>query len=345
MNILLGDLPAAVLSAWASPDLSFGTSQVIESTITQQVIRAPLAEPSGLLTALRVTVGGPNLSVAGARVTSMSFELQDRTGAFYAAGALDGFSVGAFDTTAGVDIGTYVRALQLRQDPGNFASRYLTGDDRILGNAAANALQGGAGRDELRGAGGDDVLDGGSGVDTALYGLPRSSYLLAKAGANWNVKALSGNEGTDTLIDVERLRFDNTSLALDLSGNAGTAAKIIGALFGPAVLKNKDFVGIGLQWLDQGSSYPSLVDMAVKSVAFKQQLASPSNTDFVKLVYQNVTGTVPDPADLNYYVALLDVGVYTQSQLAFIACEMPINAAHIDLVGLASTGIEFTPQG
>lgn len=345
MNILLGDVPTPLLSAWASPNLSSGSLRLLENTITRQVVETPLSEPSGELTALQVGVGGPNLSAVGARVTSFTFTLKDRTGALFTAGSLDGLSVGADDNAAGVDIGTYVRALQLQQDPGNFASRYLTGDDRILGNAAANQLQGGAGRDEMRGAGGNDVLDGGSAVDTALYSLPRSSYALSKAGANWTVQALSGNEGTDTLIDVERLRFDKTALALDLSGNAGSTAKIIGALFGPASLTNKDFVGIGLQWLDQGSSYPALVDLAVKSVPFKQQLASPSNVDFVKLVYQNVTGTVPNPADLNYYVALLDVGVYTQSQLAFIACELPINAAHINLVGLATTGIEFTPQG
>ena len=65
----------------------------------------------------------------------------------------------------------------------------------------------------------------------------------------------------------------------------------------------------------------------------------------MKLVYKNVVGTAPSAADLSYFVELLDVGSYTQSSLAQLACETDLNKTHIDLVGLMSVGMEFIPVG
>jgi len=42
-------------------------------------------------------------------------------------------------------------------------------DDRLTGDAGANALRGGDGNDRLTGAGGDDLLDGGAGADTYRF--------------------------------------------------------------------------------------------------------------------------------------------------------------------------------
>ncbi len=41
----------------------------------------------------------------------------------------------------------------------------------------------------------------------------------------------SGTDGTDTLTNVERLKFSDFSVAPDVSGYAGTTAKILGAVF------------------------------------------------------------------------------------------------------------------
>ena len=41
---------------------------------------------------------------------------------------------------------------------------------------------------------------------------------------------------------VERVTFSDTKLALDLNGNAGQAAKLLGALGGSALLGNKGVV-------------------------------------------------------------------------------------------------------
>ena len=61
---------------------------------------------------------------------------------------------------------------------------------------------------------------------------------------SWQVQNKSSPVDTDTLVNVERIQFSDTSLALDISGNAGQAAKILGAVFGPASVKDSDPVGI-----------------------------------------------------------------------------------------------------
>ena len=128
-----------------------------------------------------------------------------------------------------------------------------------------------------------------------------------------------------------------------MDGNAGITAKIIGAVFGKTYLSNKAFVGIGLQLLDDGISYPDLVSLAIGTDLFAQLAGSRSDADFVKLVYRNVVGAAPSRADLDYFVGLLDTDAFTQSSLALLACETDMNRINVDLVGLINTGIEFLP--
>ena len=155
----------------------------------------------------------------------------------------------------------------------------------------------------------------------------------------------SGRGEMGYLTGVERLAFANTHLALDIDGAAGVVAKTLAAVFGPSYLQNKTYVGLGLALVDGGMSYPELVRQAVASPLFAELAGSRTHADFVRLVYQNVIGTAPSNDELNHYVGLLETGVYTSHALAYLAAETPFNAQHINLTGLAGTGIEFTPWG
>jgi hypothetical protein len=61
----------------------------------------------------------------------------------------------------------------------------------------------------------------------------------------------------------------------------------------------------------------------------------------VDLLYANLTGAAPGAAQKAYYVGLLDQGVFSQDGLGQLAAETALNAAHIDLVGLCNTGIDY----
>lgn len=92
-------------------------------------------------------------------------------------------------------------------------------NDIIVGNDLANILMGGAGNDTLRGAGGNDTIDGGGGLDVALFSGTHHQYRLGISG---QTLTLAGPDGTDTLVRVQRLQFDEGS-TIDVSSLTDTA--------------------------------------------------------------------------------------------------------------------------
>ena len=204
-----------------------------------------------------------------------------------------------------------------------------SGNDRLIGNTAANRLDGGAG---------NDTLDGGSGVDTALYAGTHAAHSLTRTATGYTVS--SGASGTDTLASVERLQFADGKVALDLNGAAGSAARIIGASFGPTYLHNPQFVGIGISLFDAGMSLQQVAELALGSSVFLQLAGSRSNAAVVTQLYRSVVGVTPPAADLNVFVGMLNGGM-SQANLLVLAANTDLNAQHIDLVGLTQTGIGF----
>lgn len=78
---------------------------------------------------------------------------------------------------------------------------------------------------------------------------------------------------------------------------------------------------------------------------FAQLAGGRSSTAFVNHVYKNVMGQLPSAGELSYFAGVLDRGELSQDALALLACQFELNTQSVDLVGLASTGIEFTPGG
>lgn len=209
------------------------------------------------------------------------------------------------------------------------------------GGGNYTSFTGGAGNDTFTGGSNNIAIDGGQGIDTAVYAGARDNFTIARTASGYTVTDDSGAEGTDTLANIERLQFADRKLALDLGANAGNSAKIIGAVFGTQYLQSREYVGTGLTLFDSGQTMEQVARLAVGTDLFRQLAGSASNTDFVNHVYRNVTGSLPGASDLNYYVNLLDTGVYTQASLAVLAAESAPNQTNIDLVGLARTGIEY----
>jgi hypothetical protein len=146
----------------------------------------------------------------------------------------------------------------------------------------------------------------------------------------------TGSDDTDYLTNIERLKFSDKSIALDLDGNAGTTAKILGAVFGKDAVNNKNYVGIGLNFLDTGWSYDNLAGLALEAAGAK------TNDQIVSLLWTNVIGTNPTAADKQPFIALLENGM-SAGALAHLAADTSYNTTNINLVGLAQTGIEYIP--
>ena len=86
----------------------------------------------------------------------------------------------------------------------------------------------------ITGNGGSDTIDGGGGLDTALYAESVSAITLSSSEENasgtWTITLSNGDK--DTLVNVERLSFNDSRVALDLDGHAGSTAKVVGRVSG-----------------------------------------------------------------------------------------------------------------
>lgn len=211
----------------------------------------------------------------------------------------------------------------------------LTGnglDNILTGNDLANVLRGGVGQ---------DLLDGSGGIDRAAFTGVRANYVVT-VGDVGSVVAdqVSGRDGADSLLGVERAQFTDVSLALDISGNAGMVAKAIGIVLGTASLSNQTYVGVGLQQADAGMSYGDLLMFTLAA----RLGAGFSNDAEVRVLLENLYGVAPDQALVDTYVGMITSGQFTQASMAIYAADTALNAANIDLVGLAETGLLYLPQ-
>ena len=197
----------------------------------------------------------------------------------------------------------------------------------------------------------DHFVGGSGGINTLVLPSTKSNYTM-KAYSFWDSNAqamgsssgweISDNTNTYTTVDisgVQRIQFKDTALALDMSGNAGTVVKILGAVFGPATITNKQYVGLGLSLIDAGMSYAALMSLALNA----KLGAGFTDTQEIQLLYQNLyahTATINEIASID---AFITSGQQTQATLGVLAAETTNNAANINIVGLAQTGVMYTP--
>ncbi|MEK6684995.1 MAG: hypothetical protein AABY99_01255 [Pseudomonadota bacterium] len=210
----------------------------------------------------------------------------------------------------------------------------------IADHSKAEIITGGAGKDVLSGFEGNDTLNGNEDIDTANYSSHFADYDKNKnADGIWTIKHNNGgSDGTDTLSNIERLNFSDSSLALDLDGNAGITAKTLGAVFGKESVSNKTFAGIGLSLLDGGMSYEALMQLAINAALGAN---ATNHTAVVDLLYANVAGFAPATADETYFVGLLDSGAHSVASIGIMAADMALNEVNIDLAGLSQRGLEY----
>ena len=102
----------------------------------------------------------------------------------------------------GQGAGSAPHGAAVEQDVLSFIENVLGGygDDRLIGDAKANVLQGAAG---------NDTLDGADGTDTAAFSGLRLGYTISRnADGSWTVAdGTPGRDGVDHLLRMERVRF------------------------------------------------------------------------------------------------------------------------------------------
>ena len=149
--------------------------------------------------------------------------------------------------------------------PGTFSNvGGLTQNISIAPDAVIENLIAGGGNDLLTGNIANNTINGGAGLDRVTFTGPRSEYRLSgKAGQEIVLDTLANRDGTDTLINVERLKFYDQIVALNIDGNAGQAY----LLYKAALDRTPDGQGLAgwIKYMDDGGNLTAMSQMFIGS--------------------------------------------------------------------------------
>jgi hypothetical protein len=217
--------------------------------------------------------------------------------------------------------------------------------DVFVGGDGHDVIEALNGRNVLVGGSGNDELRGGDSIDIATYKASSAEVRIQfQENGLITLIAEASGEGTDILSNVERLSFEDTSVALDVGQfqNAGGVFRLFEAAFDRA----PKAVGQGywLNKLDNGSSLVDIANEFTKTEEFQRVYgnSSPDYEFYVREMFQHVLGRDPRQAGLEYWTAKLKNGESHGSILAGIA-ESDENVANV--AALIANGIQYQEQG
>lgn len=200
--------------------------------------------------------------------------------------------------------------------------------------APGTHVYGASGNDVIVLREGNERADGGAGIDTVVFSGNRSAYTVTNKN---NLISVSGVSSKDELISIERLNFSDKKLTFDLDGNPGLVARTLGLVLGKSAVYNQQYMGLGIDALDNGMSQKDLMQIALQTVLGP----AADNKAVVNLIFRNLTGSDADSANLSYFLGILDSGAMSRADLGVLAANHSLTANLIDLVGFAATGIEY----
>jgi Ca2+-binding RTX toxin-like protein len=225
----------------------------------------------------------------------------------------------------------------------NAAVGFATGDITIVDNdlsgaSTSDTLTSGTGNQTFTGGGGNDALDGGAGIDTAVFSGTRSNYTITQTATGYTVKDNRGTDGTDTLVNVERLQFSDSRVAIDVAGNGGMAYRLYQAAFN----RTPDLGGLGFQMtaMDNGLTIGQVAQNFINSPEFSATYGSLNDTQFVTQLYANVLHRTPDAGGLAFHTGNLASGVNSRADVLVGFSESPENQAA--LIGVIQGGMTYT---
>jgi hypothetical protein len=144
------------------------------------------------------------------------------------------------------------------------------------------------------------------------------------------------------LADHERVVFTDKAIAYDAAGRAGDVYALLAAALGTSDVTNA-YKGIGIYLADAGWTNKELATALLATDTYKTDAGGISDETFIKHVYKNVMGTTATIADVTALTNWMTANKYSQADVLVIASELSAFETTIGLVGLATTGIEYTP--
>ena len=195
---------------------------------------------------------------------------------------------------------------------------------------------------------GDGTVDvevdvtGTAGIDTYTMGGASTEYTITKTTDNVKLASTLVSNMEFNLADHERVVFTDKAIAYDAAGRAGDVYALLAAALGESDV-TAAYEGIGIYLADAGWTNKQLATALLATDTYKTDAGGISDETFIKHVYKNVTGTDATLADVTALTNWMTGNHYSQADVLVIASELPAFETAIGLVGLATTGIEYTP--
>jgi hypothetical protein len=195
---------------------------------------------------------------------------------------------------------------------------------------------------------GDGTVDvqvdvtGTTGIDTYTAGGASTEFTTTKTASEVKLASTLVSNLEIKLADHERVVFTDKAIAYDAAGRAGDVYALLAAALGVADV-TKAYEGIGIYLADSGWTNKQLAQALLATDAYKTDAGGVSDETFIKHVYKNVMGTDATLADVTALTNWMTTNKYSQADVLITASELASFETAIGLVGLATTGIEYTP--
>lgn len=218
---------------------------------------------------------------------------------------------------------------------GNQANNILTGllgNDVLYGEDGNDGLFGGRGNDKLNGGKGDDIIDGNQDIDTVYFSGMYSDYSLI--GSISETLTILGVDGTDELVNIERIVFDDKAYAYDIDGEAAEAYRLYQAAFDRT--PDKEGLGYWIVAMDDGMTLQGVASSFIASQEFENMYGANSTDEvFTTLLYNNILNRNPDAEGMTYW--LDELGQHDTSHragiLVFFSESVENQANVVELIG------------
>ena len=195
---------------------------------------------------------------------------------------------------------------------------------------------------------GDGTVDvtvdvtGTTGVDTYTMGGASTEYTITKTAGKIELDSTLVTNMEFNLADHERVVFTDKAIAYDAAGRAGDVYALLAAALGTSDVTNA-YKGIGIHLADAGWTNKELATALLATDTYKTDAGGISNETFIKHVYKNVFGTDATLTQVTEYTAWMINSNLSQADVLVAASELSAFETTIGLVGLATTGIQYTP--
>jgi hypothetical protein len=184
----------------------------------------------------------------------------------------------------------------------------------------------------------NDTFNGTGAIDDVTFSGNRANFTIVSNG-NHTFTVSQANGSIDTLFNIDRIRFDDASIALDIDGHGGQAYGLYQAVFNR--LPDAGGLGYWVNALDTGAALIDVTNTFISSPEFVATYSSLGTNDFVKLLYVNILHRTAEAGGLTYWTGVLDSGATDRANVVLnfsASAEFQGN-----LVQAVGNGFSYTP--